>query len=131
MSKEKQEQMAAQSMGIEKDENGKLGVENIKKVMAFVLILGVKVDEVAEDGHVGLFEMLGFVPTVAQVGEVYKAVPDAFNEYKDLDSEEQAEIESWLVSEHNTDPGEVAEVVENVLLSLVYLQKVWLRKRAA
>lgn len=76
--------------------NPQLGVEGIKKVLAFPFSLVKAIDNAKADGEITLSDIPYFIEPVTKLGDAISNAKQAKDEIKDLSSAERAELETWV-----------------------------------
>jgi hypothetical protein len=92
-----------------------IGVENLKKVLATMVAVGMKVEQVTEDGFQVLSDSLALLPNVVDLVLVIKNGKDAFLEFNDLDDVEREEVMDLIKEKFELDDDTVEGVVEDAL----------------
>ena len=97
-----------------------MNIENIKTVLAFVIGIGERVDKVtAEDSAGGKKitggEWLGSAVLLTGVPGLLKSIPEFLPEFKDLDSEEKAELKDFVNTEFDIANDKLESVIEKAV----------------
>lgn len=89
-----------------------MGVENLKKVLAFVLRLSNKVDEVTQDG-IQWTDVLSLLPNLVESVGVLKVGKTAWAEFNDLDDLERDDVLGYVKNEFDIADEKLEGVVES------------------
>ena len=89
-----------------------LGIENLKKVLSFVLRLANKVDEVTQDGFQWQ-DAVSLFPNLIDAIGVVKSGKDAYNEFLELDDAEKDELLDFIQTEFDIADEDLEDVVES------------------
>lgn len=92
-----------------------LGIEELKKVLAALVAVGMKVEQVTEDGFQVLSDSLALLPNVMDLVLVIKDGKDAWMQFNDLDDAERDEVLTFIKDKFDLDDDEVEDVVETGL----------------
>ena len=77
----------------------KLGVEGIKTVLAFPLSLHMAYEVASEDGKVNIFDIGVLIKPTMKLMSAIPVAKQAFEEIKDLDEVERADVMQWAQAE--------------------------------
>lgn len=89
-----------------------MGVEELKKVLESLIRVGVKVDDVTKDGFQPLADALALVPNLTDVLVVVKNGKAAWEQYQDLDDNEQEELTSFVQEKFDIPDDKLEQVIE-------------------
>ena len=92
-----------------------MGVENLKKVLAAMIAVGMKVKEVTEDGFQIFADSIALLPNVIDLVLVIKNGKDAWVEFNDLDDVEREEVMNFIKEKFDLDDDVVEGNVEDAL----------------
>lgn len=76
-----------------------LGIENLKVVAKFGITLGEDVAKVLADGKITALEGLGLLPDLMGISGILENKDAIVSEFKDLTSEERAELNTYIAGE--------------------------------
>lgn len=93
-------------------ENEKLGVEGIKKVLAFPLSLHMAFEAANADGKINVADIGLLMNPVMKLTGAIPMAKQAFEEIKDLDEVERADIMQWSQAEYDISDDVLEEKVE-------------------
>lgn len=93
----------------------KLGVENLKVLVKFVVDLGESVDKAMEDKKINIMDLPLVMPLLAQVDDVAGAAKLVMPEAKDLDAEEMKVLVAFAKDELSLKEEKVEAVIEKAL----------------
>lgn len=100
-----------------------LGTENLKKLIKFGLDITKQIAEALKDGKVSTAEIFSFLPQLMQVPGVVKSWPDIVAEFKDLSTEDRADLHTYFAGEFDIPNDKVEVFIENALLQAISLIK--------
>lgn len=92
-----------------------LGIENLKKVLAAVLHIANKVDELTQDGFQLVPDSLALLPNLVDALSLIKNGRDAWLEFEELDVQERIEVVDFVKAEFDIEDDKLEEVVEVAL----------------
>lgn len=92
-----------------------MGVENLKKVLAALVAVGMKVEQVTEDGFQVLSDSLSLLPNVIDLVLLIKNGKDAWLEYNDLDDIERDEVLAFIKEKFDLEDDQVEDIIETGL----------------
>lgn len=95
-----------------------MSVDNLKKVLAFSISLAEKVDDITQDGWQWSDAVALFPNLVDAIGAI-KSSKLAWEEYMDLDEDEQNDILAFVKAEFDIADDDLENVVESALSALV------------
>lgn len=91
--------------------SNKLGIDSIKKSVAFAVDFGLKVADSLEDGKITFWESLGFVSNLKDIPEIVETLPQIKAEVKELSSEETSELLLYIKERFDFKGSDVEEKV--------------------
>lgn len=89
-----------------------VGIENLKTIILFGLIIGQKGYKALEDGKLELVETLDLLGETRKVPEVLEAIKRAPEELANLDMEEQQQIYSKVQAEFDLPNDKLEAAIE-------------------
>jgi hypothetical protein len=90
------------------------GIDKLKAVLAFPISLAMAYDLAKADGSVDYKDLpLLMGPSMKAIPAFQAATGDAFPQLKDLDAEENAQLQSWLKSEFDIADNVVEQRLED------------------
>lgn len=111
---------------LKKQSNGNYGIDNMKKVLLWIIFFTNEGFEIAKDGKVSIWEMLGLIDNVADIPEIYKASGYIHAEYNDMDSSEKSELVEVMKVELDLPNDKTEKIIEKAFESLAALQEIWI-----
>lgn len=88
------------------------GVDNIKKVLSFVIGITKDIVKAQEDGKFSFKDLPLFVDDAFKIPAVIRAATEVYDEYVDLDAEESAALKEWAKGEFDWPDEKVEELIE-------------------
>ena len=101
----------------------KLGIENLKKGIKFMLDLAKQIETSGKDGW-KWSDCFAFIPELLLIPGIAKSGKDMLAELNDLDPSERADLDAFVQAEFNISSLKVESVVESAFdtaLSIVNL----------
>jgi len=86
-------------------------IENIKNCVGFVLDITADVQTALADGKFNLKDSFLFVDDVLQVPKVIRSATRFWEEFQDLDEEEQAEIVDFVIARLNCNTAKAKAII--------------------
>jgi len=93
----------------------KLGIENLKAVLALGLSCGNALGNTLEDGKIGFTDAIFWFNTLQKAGPAYEAMPKAWPEWKDLDDSEKEQLKSMITEDFDIPQDSIEPAIEKGL----------------
>ena len=97
------------------------GIEDLKDVVRFGLKLGQGISLSLEDGKITWGDVGSFLPAIIEVPSVISGIENVGEELRDLDDQEQAELEQLVQEEFDVPSEHAKEVVAQSIKAAVEL----------
>ena len=89
-----------------------LGIDNLKMVVKFGVQLGQDVAKIFADGKVTTIEGLSLLPDLMGIQGIIQAKSDIAAEFKDLSTDERAELNAYIQEEFDLDDDVLEAKIE-------------------
>lgn len=101
-----------------------MGIEALKKILAFPLGIHMAFDKANQDGSIDAKDVGYLIDVAMKIGPFIGAIGDALPELKDLSSEEQEQLSEWMKTEYDILDDELEDKLEaafDVVIAIVAL----------
>lgn len=103
----------------------KVGIENLKKLVKFVVLLGNAIDKSTRDG-LSFADAGYFIPALMEAPKAFENISAVSIEVKDLDAEELEELKALIGQELSLEDKDLDVVVKQALSVLVDVKGLYL-----
>lgn len=93
----------------------KLGIEKLKRLASIGIEIGGDIEKALEDGKVSLWEGLGIVPNLKDLGFIIKERKDIKAEYEDLSNAEKEELCLYIKEKFDLKNDKLEMIIEKSL----------------
>ena len=100
-------------------ETKKLGIENLKITLLFLIVLGNSLGKMFEDGKFSYVELALFMPLIGDIAKFFKSLSESVKEILDIDADEKNELVSFFVLKFDLKNDETELLVEKLFATIM------------
>lgn len=96
-------------------DNEKLGIDETKHLINFIISLGIAVERALADGKIRFDDMAHFMGAFMSAGEAFKDIKKMPAELKDLDNEELEHLQNYVRERFDLENDRIEALVESAI----------------